>query len=153
MQAASAYDREMFAVSEVVLKWRQYLLVIPDLLDQLRQYYAAHPDGQTLIQQIPRQPHDQLTYSPSNGFVMYKDCNFVPVVGDLSQRLLAEFHDSTIGGHSGVSATVARLATSFYWPRLLTDVKAYIKQCATYQSIKYNTQKLSGTLQLLSMPP
>ncbi|KAL0313233.1 UNVERIFIED_CONTAM: hypothetical protein Sradi_5722600 [Sesamum radiatum] len=83
---------------------------------------------------------------------MYKDRIFVPSIGDLCQRLLTEFHDSTIGGHSGVSATTARLATSFYWPRLLMDVKAYIKQCATCQRVKYSTQRPSGTLQPLPVP-
>ncbi|KAL0427667.1 UNVERIFIED_CONTAM: hypothetical protein Slati_2941500 [Sesamum latifolium] len=116
----------------------------------------------TILRHTPRwiDPHPtaaksttrSVNFLPSNGLVMYKDRIFVPSVGDLRQRLLTEFHDSTIGGHSGVSATAARLEISFYWSRLLTDVKAYIKHYATCQSVKYITQRPSGTLQPLPVP-
>nr|GEY03758.1 reverse transcriptase [Tanacetum cinerariifolium] len=37
---------------------------------------------------------------------------------ELRRKLVAHFHSSAIGGHSGVQATTKRLTTYFYWKRL-----------------------------------
>lgn len=44
-----------------------------------------------------------------------------------------EFHFSSMGGHSGIKATLARLSATFYWPRMHKDVKQFVNQCSICQ--------------------
>ncbi|KAL0423536.1 UNVERIFIED_CONTAM: Retrovirus-related Pol polyprotein from transposon [Sesamum radiatum] len=216
MQAASAYDREMFAISEAVRKWQQYLLgcnqrslksllhqtiqtpgqqkwltkllgydfeihytpgrdnpvadalsrlpsstvllfsamssAMPVVLDQLWNYYSSHAARQALVTHLSKQPESTLTYSLSSGLILYKDSIFIPDIDGLRRSLIFVFHATTEGGHSRARATAARLSASFYWPKLLAAIKAFIRQCAICQSNKCSTQKQLGTLQPLPIP-
>lgn len=218
MQAASAYDREMFAITEAARKWRQYLLgrrfrfytdqkslkgllnqVIqtpsqqrwltkllgydyeilymlgkqnrvadalsripetesvylalstcqPLLVDQLQKFYQDHPAGQALLSKL----HENSThFSIAQGILYFKGHIFIPLETNLRPVLLQEFHNSTIGGHSGIKGTMACLTAAFSWPNMTKDVKLHIKECSTCQSNKYMTQKPSGLLQPLPIP-
>lgn len=45
-----------------------------------------------------------------------------------------------------------RITTSFSWPRLAKDVKAFVQECFTYLQSKTSTQKPLGLLQPLPIP-
>ena len=66
--------------------------------------------------------------------------------------MLHEFHTTPSAGHSGLKATMARLATSFYWPRTYHDTKTYIKQCLPCQQNKPSNKKPLGLLQPIPIP-
>ncbi|KAL0385791.1 UNVERIFIED_CONTAM: Retrovirus-related Pol polyprotein from transposon [Sesamum radiatum] len=210
MQVSSTYEREMFAITEAVRKWRQYLLgrkfniytdqkslrgllnqtmqtpaqqkwltkllgydfaihykpgrenkvadalsrhplatalsftsvssSISHLLNKFREYYASNPSGKALVSQLLQKQGTPLHFSSRHGLVFFKHRLFVPDFDGIHQALLAESHSTVIGGHSGVKGTSIRLAASFYWPKLLTDVKAFIKNCSVCQGAKYSTQ-------------
>nr|KYP66539.1 Retrovirus-related Pol polyprotein from transposon 297 family [Cajanus cajan] len=55
---------------------------------------------------------------------------------DLRNKILSHFHDSSIGGHSGVDLTYRRIKEQFYWKGLQRDVKRWIRECATCQRFK-----------------
>ncbi|KAL0438992.1 UNVERIFIED_CONTAM: Retrovirus-related Pol polyprotein from transposon.6 [Sesamum latifolium] len=88
------------------------------LFATLRDYYAANP----------------------------ADRFFIPNFDELRSSLLAELHATVIGGHSGVRSTYAWLAALFYWPKMLHDIKEFIKTCSVCQGVKYSTQSQQGTL-------
>lgn len=48
----------------------------------------------------------------------------------LQTKLIAAFHSSALGGHSGVTATYHRLKKLFVWKGMKTDVESYVKQCS-----------------------
>ncbi|KAF2301140.1 hypothetical protein GH714_020356 [Hevea brasiliensis] len=57
------------------------------------------------------------------------------VVGDdpvLKTRLLQFFHDSSLGGHSGVTVTIKRLSNVVYWKGMRKAVKGNISAHALY---------------------
>lgn len=57
-----------------------------------------------------------------------------------------------MAGHTGVTRTLLRLLTTFYWPGMRDDVKAFIAACPVCQQTKYSTQPPAGLLQPLPIP-
>lgn len=61
-------------------------------------------------------------------------------------------YSSTIGGHSGINATMHRIKVVVYWKGMTKDVKHFVLQCVVYQRSKHNTLASPGLLQSLSIP-
>ncbi|KAL0419018.1 UNVERIFIED_CONTAM: Retrovirus-related Pol polyprotein from transposon [Sesamum radiatum] len=222
LQASSAYEREMFAITKAVRKWRHYLLgqkcvifidqqslrslltqtiqtpdqhiwlskllgfdyeilytpgkdnvvadalsrhspacfasllavstVTPSVLADLRSFYTSYPAGQSLLHRISHSPSSKLTFSDVHGLVLYDSRIFIPEHTGLRSLLLSKFHSSAVGGHSGAQATFARLATSFYWPKMKADVKFFIKNLLPCQHNKYSIERPIGLLPPLPIP-
>lgn len=70
----------------------------------------------------------------------------------MQTKLIAAFHASAIGGHSGVIATYHRLKRHFHWKGIKRDVDSYIKQCAICQQAKHSNAHPAGLLQPLPIP-
>ncbi|KAL0319962.1 UNVERIFIED_CONTAM: Retrovirus-related Pol polyprotein from transposon.6 [Sesamum radiatum] len=222
MQSASAYEREMFAITEAVRKWRHYLLgrkfhiftdqqslrslltqtvqtpaqhkwlskllgfdyeifytpgkenVVADalsrhsdaclssflavstatsaLLQELRDFYSSHPAGVSLLQTIRHSPSSRLVFSDAHGLVLLDNHLFIPLETGLRPTLLSEFHCSPLGVTRACVRLCSRLAASFFWPKMRSDVKAFVLRCSTCQTSKYSTQRPIGTLQPLPVP-
>lgn len=54
----------------------------------------------------------------------------------LRKKLIAYFHESSIGGHSGISAILHRLKQEFYWKRIKHDVYSFVGGRDTCQRCK-----------------
>ena len=67
-------------------------------------------------------------------------------------KLLREFHESAIGGHSGVLKTYWRLAAERYWVGMKKDVEEMVARCDVCQRHKYMVMTPGGLLQPLSLP-
>ncbi|WVZ17774.1 hypothetical protein V8G54_010756 [Vigna mungo] len=66
--------------------------------------------------------------------------------------LLHEFHETPIGGDTGVNKTLKRLSASFYWGSMAKDVKSFVSQCVVCQRMKYNIKQPGVLLQPLPIP-
>ncbi|KAJ0958356.1 putative nucleotidyltransferase, Ribonuclease H [Helianthus annuus] len=215
MQVASAYVRELYAITEAVKKWRQYLLgrkfniftdqrslkhllsqVVqtpeqyrwatkllgfdfeifykpgkenkvadalsrmhgpslfavslssPVWIEQLTTYYRTE-SGKKLAEKLLS---DNNRFRSVNGLIYDANRLFIPACYEIRSLLLNEYHASSIGGHSGIKATVNRLAASFSWPNLKSDVTSFVQQCEVCQQMKYSTHKPYGLLQPLPIP-
>lgn len=83
----------------------------------------------------------------------YKNRVVVPPHSELIiQQLVKEFHDSPMGGYSGVLHTYKHLAQQFYWPSMYRTIKEYVASCHTCQRTKAKTLALAGLLQPLPIP-
>ncbi|CAK9816540.1 Retrovirus-related Pol polyprotein from transposon 17.6 [Anthophora quadrimaculata] len=51
-------------------------------------------------------------------------------------KIIAELHNSLIGGHKGVTKTYRRIRERFYWPNLRNDVQNFIRTCSSCQNQK-----------------
>lgn len=60
-----------------------------------------------------------------DGLLYWKNRLVVPNQESLIQQILLEFHTSPIGGHAGITRSVARISAQFYWPRLRTSEGVY----------------------------
>lgn len=97
-------------------------------------------------------PDNHPHHSIKDGVLLYKDRALVPAESALQQLLLAEFHNSAIGGHAGIQRTYARLASVFYWPELCRSVKEFVNRCTVCQTTKPFNIAPQGLLQPLPIP-
>ncbi|KAK4421835.1 hypothetical protein Salat_2134100 [Sesamum alatum] len=83
-----------------------------DLVARLRTFYSTHPVGSKLLKRA--QAADGI-YSEQVGLVLVNHRLFIPPEANIRTQLLQEFHSTSLGLHSGVRATLSRLAETFYW--------------------------------------
>jgi len=86
---------------------------IPNILTNLYNYYALE-EGIKEVQQLISSPTS--AYHLQRGLLYHRQRLYLPAMGALRSTMLNEFHATPSAGHSGLKATMARLATSFYWP-------------------------------------
>jgi RNase H-like domain found in reverse transcriptase/Reverse transcriptase (RNA-dependent DNA polymerase)/Integrase zinc binding domain/Retroviral aspartyl protease/Chromo (CHRromatin Organisation MOdifier) domain len=70
----------------------------------------------------------------------------------LKQLVFHEMHDSYTAGHMGFAKTLRRISDHFYWHKMASDVRAYIRSCPTCLSMKASTQRPIGLLHSLPVP-
>lgn len=92
----------------------------------------------------------QLTIS--RGYLLRGGKVVVPKNEELRRMIISEFHDSNIGGHSGVLRTYSRLTQIFYWRGMKAAVLRYVQQCDICQRNKADTRMPSGLLEPLKIP-
>jgi len=68
------------------------------------------------------------------------------------QSLVALYHSSIVGGHSGVKHTLRKVATRYYWDSLYPDVTAYVAQCTTCQRTKAERHAVQRASVILPAP-
>nr|KYP37416.1 Retrotransposable element Tf2 [Cajanus cajan] len=125
---------------------------VPTFLQQWKNYFTSNPTGQATVLRFIHNPHLGHTYSFCEGLLYFHIRLFVPEVCDFRQKLMQEYHAIPIAGHSGIKSSLSRLAASYYWPSMASDVRQFIKHCAICQQNKYETQKPRGLLQPLHTP-
>jgi len=146
-QAADALSRvghlmAIQAVSTVQPTWVQEVL----------NSYATDSHAQTLIQKLSITSPDNQGYSFDKGLIWHNGKVWIGNNSALQTKLIAHFHSSAIGGHSGVAATYYRLKKHFSWKGMKTDVENYVKQCSICQHAKHSLQHPMGLLQPLPTP-
>lgn len=60
--------------------------------------------------------------------------------------LMVEFHDSITSSHLGIQKTYHKLCQNFYWPKMLTDIKNFIRSCHTCQQYKSPNDLVAGEM-------
>ena len=74
------------------------------------------------------------------------------VGGKQNQRSLIElYHESKAGGHQGPDKTYEALATTFFWPGMMNDIKKYCKTCHSCQTTKPDTRR-KATIEPIEIP-
>lgn len=91
-------------------------------------------------------------YSMDGQRLLYQGRLVLPRTSLQIPKLLREFHESAIRGHSGVLKTYRRLAAELYWVGMKKDVEETVARCDVCQRHKYMAVALGGLLQPLSLP-
>uniref|UniRef100_A0ABD2WL33 RNA-directed DNA polymerase n=2 Tax=Trichogramma kaykai TaxID=54128 RepID=A0ABD2WL33_9HYME len=60
--------------------------------------------------------------------------------------VLRECHDEPTAGHLGREKTYERIAESYFWPRMYTDVADYVRKCQICQQIKVEQRAQRGLM-------
>ncbi|PNX93307.1 Ty3/gypsy retrotransposon protein [Trifolium pratense] len=141
-QAADALSR-MFALS-----WSEPHSLF---LEELRNKLAANDHLKLLMIDCQNATADK-HYTVREGLLYWKDRLVIPVEEALIQRILPEYHSSPIGGHAGITRTMARLKAQFYWPKMQEQVQEYVQNCVICQQAKVSNTLPSGLLQPLPIP-
>lgn len=141
--AADALSRVM------ALSWSS---VENSFLKQLKAELAKNDHLQTIVQQCLNNTVTDSNYTVKEGLLYWKNKLVLPVDSSLIQQVLQEFHASPIGGHAGITRTMARISAEFYWPNMKTAVHKFITECLICQQAKHMTTLPAGLLQPLPIP-
>ena len=143
-QAADALSRvghllALQAISQVQPQWVQEVI----------NSYVTDSRAQELLSQLAvHTPNDQ-GYSLHQGLIRYQGRLWVGANSAIQTKIIAAFHSSAVGGHSGQHATYHRIKRLFCWKGLKQDVAAFISQCHICQQAKHLHTHPQGLLQPL----
>ncbi|XP_028758775.1 uncharacterized protein LOC114717745 [Neltuma alba] len=120
-----------------------------DILSDLR----SDPTVQEMIKHHMQNPPSDSDYEFRDGLLYKKHRLVIPTTAThIIRKLLLEFHASPLGGHSSTLRTYHRMATVFYWPRMKSDIRDFIKQCLICQQAKGLQLHPAGLLSPLPIP-
>ena len=88
----------------------------------------------------------------SDGLLRMNQRIWVPVVGDLREKILEEAHKSKYTMHPGSDKMYKNLKEYYWWIGMKKHVALYVSKCLTCSQIKAEHQKPSGLLQQLELP-
>ena len=77
---------------------------------------------------------------------------YVPPGEGARGEILLRHHDDPLAGHFGHKRTLELIQRKYYWPRMQSEVKSYVKACRLCQQIKAPRRKPHGELQPLPPP-
>lgn len=120
----------------------------PHWIQEVVNSYAIDPQVQQLLAQLAIVSPDSNGFSMEQGLIKKNNLIWIGQNSTLQTKLIAAFHSSAIGGHSGTDATYHRLK-SFAWKGMKANIESFIKQCATCQHTKHAHIHLAGLLQPL----
>jgi len=121
-------------------------------LNELKQELPSNLAFLDLQKPIPTQPSAHPNYDIQQGLILQqgriwlpKDIRFIPT-------LITEFHASPLGGHMGVTKTLARMKDNFIWSGMHDNIKCFVVACRDCQHTKYETHRKAGLLYPLPVP-
>jgi RNase H-like domain found in reverse transcriptase/Integrase zinc binding domain len=79
------------------------------------------------------------------------DCLVVPDNSTTRWSILEMYHDHKTVGHPGITRTLTLIAKDYWWPKMVTFVKAYVQGCVVCQSTKSGTMR--PKVPLVPIPP
>ena len=80
-------------------------LVKPDWVQEVLNSYTTDARAQQLLQQLAVTSPDPAGYSLDNGLIRHHNKLWIGNNSALQTKLIASFHSTAIGGHSGTAAT------------------------------------------------
>ena len=125
--------------------------ITSELMTAIKTTWLQDPSIQQLIQALEAgQQHPK--YMWQQGLLYRKGKLVVGADPAVKQQLLQLFHDSSIGGHSGIQVTKKRIGSVLYWKGMTKDVRNHVRTCAVCQRNKPDLSLPAGLLQPLPIP-
>lgn len=123
-----------------------------DFLEDLRKENEECPNLRDLQQQLIKGTLTSSNFCVRDGLLMFKNRLVISKTSQFKKLLLQEFHETPTGGHAGIERTFLRLSANFFCEGMRGEVKEFVSQCTTCQTIKYSTAAPNSLLQTLEMP-
>ena len=125
---------------------------VPVWLQEVLNSYTNDLATQQLLAELAVVSPNSSGFSLKNGLVYKNSQLWVGANTALKTKIIAAFHSSAVGGHSGVQASYQRVKKLFHWPDMKADVDSFVKQCSVCQQAKHEHCKYPGLLQPLPIP-
>ena len=134
--------------------------VEPDFLQKIRVGYAADQYLGVVHRALIAKEKPEAKYvkrvalfNESDGLLLFGGSRVaIPRDGDIQLSVMKEAHDTPAGGHLGVEATYQALARRFFWPKMSSSVRRYVKGCEACQKSKPTPHAAHGLLEPLPVP-
>jgi hypothetical protein len=89
--------------------------VIPVWVQEVVNSYQHDAIAHALLQELAVVKDNAQGYTLQDGVIRHNSRIWVGTNSALQTKLIASFHSSALGGHSGIQATYHRLKKMFYW--------------------------------------
>lgn len=97
-----------------------------EIWDRIQTATLDSPDLAAIQRRIDdRDPED---YEWAEGLLLFHGKVMVPDVDNLQTEIISHFHESHMGGHSGIYRTWVRIAATFFWPGLKMEASENIRE-------------------------
>jgi hypothetical protein len=126
--------------------------VRPVWIEQVVESYRNDSFAQETIQKLAVDALSVPHFSLSSGVLRYDSRIWVGNDTTMQQQLIAAFHDSPLGGHSGFPVTYRRLISLFKWTGMKAAIREYVCACRICQQAKPERILSPGLLQPLPVP-
>lgn len=127
--------------------------VTTELLAEIQQSWQKDNDLQSIIQQLTQGiSNKHRHYTWTNQQLRRKGKLVVGSDIGLRNKIIALWHASSVGGHSGIHVTYKKLKSMFYWKHLHQHVVDFVAGCDTCQRYKPDLTAYPGLLQPLPIP-
>lgn len=104
------------------------------------------------MDQVQNGQEEKNQYRIKDGVLFYKGRIVVSADSPFKPLHLNKFHNTKLGGHSGVLWTYKRLGQLFFWEWKCKDVQKHIPACIICQWNKYDARSPAVLLQPLPVP-
>lgn len=101
-------------------------VVLPQWVQEVLNAYATDPKAQQLLSELAVVNPNEKGFNLHQGLIRKHNLIWIAQNTALQTKLIAAFHSSGIGGHSGIQATYQKLQKHFYWKGMKKDVDNYI---------------------------
>lgn len=126
----------------------------PTWVQEIVEGYQHDQQAQSLLSQLALDPSAlAATYTLKDGLIRHKGRLWLGKNEVLQQKVIAAFHDSALGGHSGVPVTYRRVKQLFSWKGMKKTVHQFVQSCPICQQAKPDRAKYPGLLAPLPIPP
>lgn len=123
-----------------------------DLLYKITQSWHLDPTLSAVISGKTIDPNSHPKYQWEHGLLQRRGRLVVGENEEVKNTILKWHHTSSSSGHSGVQATLQKVATLFYWKHMKKFVLNYIRACEVCQKCKSDLAAYPGLLQPLPLP-
>lgn len=77
-----------------------------------------------------------------NGFLHFRNQQYMPKSDKLYLRLIQLAHDITSGGHPGCVKCHEVMSRSYWWPNMYHDIQRFVRNCHTCKRSKPFREKI-----------
>ena len=123
-----------------------------NIMEEITRSWQEDPYLVIVIQDLKTTPGSHPYYTWVNGHLNRKGKIVVGRDLELQSKLISLYHNSVVGGHSGVTATTKRVGSLFYWKGQQKHIRQFVRECSTCQKNKHENVDTSGLLQPLPIP-
>ena len=120
--------------------------------DGVEEEILADEKLKKVMQEVLVQPDKHPGFELKQGKLWYKGRLLLSKASARIPKVLKEFHDSVVGGHSGFFRTYKRISSILFWEGMKRDIQKYVQECEVCQRSKYETLSPAGLLQPLPIP-
>lgn len=108
--------------------------------------WDTYPTLKQIITDLQNKPGSHAAYSFVNGELRRRGKLVVGNDPAIKLHIFKWLHDSAVGGHSGRDATLHRINSLFFWPKMSLEVQNYVRNCPVCQKNKYDLAAKPGLL-------
>lgn len=120
--------------------------------DSIKLLWQTNPHLSKVIYDLKSDTSSHSAFTYVNDELRRKGKLVIRDDSEVKLHIFMWLHYSLVGGHSGRVATLHRIKSLFYWPRMSLEVQNYVCNCSVCQRNKYDLAAKPGLLQPLYVP-